>query len=124
MDKKEIYVVHFDTGRTWRGGQNQVFLAALSWGFESGNSAIDFYMDDFDELFNNFLHVAFCKPNGQTTDDPDPRPHLPENWPDGMGIMVKFLGSGQGILADVNVTDALTEAMAQYSWSWFDGDTM
>jgi hypothetical protein len=102
----------------------RVFMAVLSWGFERGNSTIDFYVDDLGELVNDAIHSVFCKPNGQATEDPDPSPYLPENWQDGMGIMVKFLNSGQGILADVNDTDALTEAMARYSWGWCDGDTM
>lgn len=111
--------------------EERIFLAAASWAAAKRSSRVGFYVDEGDQDANLAFRRAFgdvprtfCKPNGQAAEGSDPTPYLPANWPKGMGIMVKFLNSGPGILAGVDSTEALTEVMARHSWLWFDGDTM
>jgi len=111
--------------------QEQVFLAATSWAAGQGRSNVDFYIADFDDVALSAFRRAFgdvprtfTNPKGQPVEDSDPTPYRPENWPDGWGLLVRHLNPGPGILADVDSTDALTEAMARHSWTYFDGDSM
>ena len=114
------------------GAGGEIFLAAASWAAEKGSTKLGFFcIDEVEDVASAAFSRAFgevprtyCKPNGQPAEGSDPTPYLPEKWPEGMGIMVKFLNRGPGILADVDSMDALTEAMARNSWTWFDGDTM
>ena len=63
-------------------------------------------------------------PTGKPLDNDDPSQWLPENWPDGWCYLVKQFDPGPGILAQATSTDALTDVMAEYSWTALDGDWM
>ena len=109
----------------------QVFKSALEWGRENGRESVIFYFAADDNVGRTALWDAsgtvtaeYYKPNGQRAEESNVAPFLPANWPDGMGILVKHLRAGPGLLGDVRSTDDLTETMAQHSWMWFDGDTM
>lgn len=111
--------------------QERVFLAATSWAGQDGGSSVAFYVDDIDDVaLSAFCRAfgdvprTFTNPKGKPVEDSDPTPYRPENWPDGWGLLVKFLNPGPGILADVDSTDALTRTMACHSWTYFDGDAM
>jgi len=67
---------------------------------------------------------TYVNPLGQPADGPSPEPFRPANWPGATGLLVKFFNRGPGILAGVDSTDALTDAMAKHSWTYFDGDSM
>jgi len=108
--------------------QDRIFLAATSWTAQGEGSSVAFYVDDaalpaFRQAFGD-IPPTFTNPKGQPVEDSDPTPYRPENWPDGWGLLVKFLNPGPGILADVNSTDSLTEAIVRHSWTYFDGDSM
>ena len=107
----------------------QVFLAGSSYAAAQGMSAVAFWIDGRDEagraaLQRTFGDTArtFVDPLGQAVDDCDPRQFLPQNWPEGEGLLVKFVNPGPGVLTGVDSTDTLTDAMARRSWILFDGD--
>jgi GNAT superfamily N-acetyltransferase len=111
--------------------RSQVFMAALAWGRENGKDRVGFCLSTDDVAGLRALQDAAltvtperCRPDGQSTHIADVTPFVPVNWPDGVGILVKHLQGGPGLLADVRTTDDLTETMARHSWTWFDGDTM
>lgn len=109
----------------------QALLAAVNWTAQQGSLTAGFWIRESDTPLKNALRNIFgeipptyCKPNGQTAHTNDPRPYLPDNWPEGMGLLTKSFNKGPGILASINNTCDLTTAMAQFSWTWFDADTM
>jgi hypothetical protein len=109
----------------------QVMSAALQWGRGKGQGNLRFCFSSDDVLgigsLRDAAHIVraeHCRPDGQTADSAGVAPFLPRAWPDGMGILVKHLHEGPGLLAGVQTTDHLTEVMARHSWTWFDGDTM
>jgi GNAT superfamily N-acetyltransferase len=107
--------------------QERVFLSATSWTAKEGGTNVTFYVDEialaaFHRAFGD-VPRTFTNPLGQPVEDSDPTPYRPANWPEGWGLLVKFLNPGPGILADVDSTDALTDAFVRHSWTYFDGDT-
>ena len=107
----------------------RVLLAASSCAGTRGMPTVSFWIDEADEagmaeFRRTFGEVprTFVDPLGQPVEGCDPAPFLPENCPDATGLFVKFLGPGPGILRSVDSSDALTEAMARYSWVMFDED--
>jgi len=108
----------------------QIFLTASSWAAADGRESVCFYVDDVDEALRPLREVfgnvprTYTTPLGKPADGPDPRLFLPANWPDGCGLLTKFLTPGPGTLADVRDTDDLTDAMARHDWTYFDHDTL
>ncbi len=109
----------------------RIFMTATSWVLGRGHAAAHFWISERDSgacagIRAAFKHVQLvpCKPNGEPAETDDPTPWLPENWPDGVGYMVKFLNPGPGVLASVTCTDSLTEVMSRYDWTTFEGDWM
>jgi GNAT superfamily N-acetyltransferase len=114
-----------------KGKEEQIFIAALDWTFSKGLTSMYLWIDKNDKVAEEAMRKAFstidsvyCKPAGQSADESDPTPFLPQNNPNGVGILVKSLQKGPGILSDINNTDQLTDLMATHSWTWFGGDTM
>ena len=105
--------------------------ATLGWVWENGKDRLQFFLPTEDLIGLEALRDAtrivktdYCRPNGQGTEVPDTVACLPAKWRDGMGLLVKHIQAGAGLLADVHSTDDLTETMARHSWTWFDGDTV
>jgi predicted N-acetyltransferase YhbS len=108
-----------------------VFAAAASWAMARGVEVLSFWIGDDETTGLEALRAAFgnvtrvyCRPDGQVVHSDDPARFRLENSPDGVGIMTAFLNPGPGILAAVDSTEALTDAMARHSWVYLDGDAM
>ena len=119
----------------WKGSgegmPERVFRALSAHGATSGARSLSLWLDDADDAAIRALERAFgsvprvfADPAGQPVCCGDPGAYLPESEPDQVGYMVKLLGPGPGILANVASTDALLEAMARHSWTYLDGDSM
>jgi predicted N-acetyltransferase YhbS len=117
--------------RASEGRRSQVFAAAAEWADGTGKDSVRFYLsgdhaEGVEALGNaaRTVRSEYSGPDGRVADGPDGAPFLPTQWPEGVGILVKHLQPGPGVLADVRTTDDLAEAMARHSWTWLDGDTM
>jgi len=119
----------------WRGSGEEIperVLRALSaYGETNGTRTLSLWLDEADDPAIGALGRAFGSvprpftgPSGQPVCSSDPRAYLPEDKPDQVGYMVKFLNPGPGILANVVSTDALLDVMAHRSWMCLDGDSM
>lgn len=106
------------------GAAEQVLTAAAH-----GETEVKLWVDESEVEVQETLRRVFgdvprvsVDAMGQVSDDADPAAMLARLWRDGSAVLVKWLSSGPGPLGGVDSTEALTEAMAQYHWTIFDGD--
>ena len=109
-----------------------MFEAARQWAAALGAARVSFRLDEtaepealaaFGRAFGDVTPTPIS-PDGRAAEIDDPSAYVPENWEGGSGLLVKFLAPGQGVLAGIDSTDALTRAFARHRWTFFQTDVM